>query len=295
MDTNVLKHFIILAKTLSYTKAAEELEKSESVISRQIARLEQELGLRLFDRKGRSITLTPQGKVLADGVKDLFDRFDLILDEAKAIQNGSRGILRFGVINEQLLQTDTIDIINGFKRKYPDIFWELISTNTCEMIEHFTSGEVDFVFGALFDFDYLDDVETVQSSFSDKHLVIPATHPMASRDPMSLSLNDFRDDVFLFSREQAEHLGELKALCEDFGFRLKYAFAPQESGVINLIVLSEGITISDATHFIKEDKNLRIIPLPELGKLKTGFIRRKNSTNPCIDLFFDYLRAVLGR
>ena len=295
MDTTVFKHFLMLAKTLSYTKAAEELEKSESVISRQITRMEEELGLRLFERRGRNITLTPQGRVLADGLKDIFTRYDLVLDEARAIQKGSKGVLRLGVINEQLLQADTINIINGFRKKYPDIYWELISTNTCEMIEHFTSGEVDIVFGALIDFDTLDEVEAVQTSQPDKHLIIPGTHPMASRDPLSLSLNDFRDDVFLFSKEQAEHIGELEALCEDFGFQIKYAFAPQESGVINMIMLSEGITVSDSTHFIKEDSNLKIIPLPELGKLQTGFIRKKDNMNPSTELFFGYLFSVTGR
>ena len=64
MDLRVLRYFLTVAKEQSFTKAAEQLNLTQPTLSRQLAALEEELGAKLFDRGGRSITLTGEGVLL---------------------------------------------------------------------------------------------------------------------------------------------------------------------------------------------------------------------------------------
>ena len=64
MNLRVLRYFLTVAKEQSFTKAAEQLNLTQPTLSRQLAALEEELGAKLFDRGGRSITLTGEGVLL---------------------------------------------------------------------------------------------------------------------------------------------------------------------------------------------------------------------------------------
>lgn len=64
MELRVLRYFLMVAKEQSFTKAAEQLNITQPTLSRQLAALEDELGAKLFNRGGHSITLTNEGLLL---------------------------------------------------------------------------------------------------------------------------------------------------------------------------------------------------------------------------------------
>src|SRR3954467_4215570 len=71
-DVHQLKSFLAVAENLSFTRAAETLFLTQSAVSHQVAALERSLGAALFDRRGRSVALTPAGRVLADRAKRVY-------------------------------------------------------------------------------------------------------------------------------------------------------------------------------------------------------------------------------
>ena len=73
MNFSQIKCFLAAADCLSFTKAAERLYLSQPVLSRQIASMEDELGIELFIREKKSIRLTPAGEVMAEGLAQLAD------------------------------------------------------------------------------------------------------------------------------------------------------------------------------------------------------------------------------
>ena len=89
MDTRVthlkaIHYFAVASKTLSYTKAAQELFVSQAAVSQQIRLLEEHLGNKLFYRAGRDMQLTTQGHILAEYLGDAFDLIGKGLDRVKA-------------------------------------------------------------------------------------------------------------------------------------------------------------------------------------------------------------------
>ena len=89
--------FEAAARTHSFARAAEELNLSQSAVSRQIAQLEQNIGFPLFHRVGRRVTLTPAGQFYAERVGEAMTRLLAAAGEAIAFEEGG-GILRLGVL-----------------------------------------------------------------------------------------------------------------------------------------------------------------------------------------------------
>ena len=83
MDLRVLHYFLTVAKEQSFTRAAAQLHITQPTLSRQLAALEGELGTVLFDRGGRSITLTDEGILLKRRALEIIDLEDKIIDEFK--------------------------------------------------------------------------------------------------------------------------------------------------------------------------------------------------------------------
>lgn len=73
MELRVLKYFLAVAREENITRAAEQLHVSQPAVSRQIAQLEEELGIRAFERKGKRVTLTEEGRLLRRRAQEMLD------------------------------------------------------------------------------------------------------------------------------------------------------------------------------------------------------------------------------
>lgn len=84
---NSIRSFVVVARAGSFTKAADQLHVTQGAVSQQIAKLEDELGQRLFDRNGRSLSLTMAGQRLFRGVSRSIDRIDAEANAARSKQH----------------------------------------------------------------------------------------------------------------------------------------------------------------------------------------------------------------
>ena len=96
---SALVAFEAAARHLSFTRAAEELFLTQGAISRQVAALEEQLGIPLFARTGRTVALTPAGAAYAARLGPLLDRLEAVTEELEAFQGAG------GVLNVALLPT----------------------------------------------------------------------------------------------------------------------------------------------------------------------------------------------
>ena len=96
MDLRVLRYFLMVAKEQSFTKAARQLNITQPTLSRQLAALEEELGVRLFDRGGHSITLTSEGQLLKRRALEIVDLEDKIVSEFKGGNESVEGTVTIG-------------------------------------------------------------------------------------------------------------------------------------------------------------------------------------------------------
>src|SRR5215210_1655307 len=96
MELRALRYFQFVAKLRSFSKAAVHLRVAQPAVSRQIQKLENELGVPLFTRKGRGIELTGAGSVLLQRARSLLGQVGQIVDEVRTNSGATSGTITVG-------------------------------------------------------------------------------------------------------------------------------------------------------------------------------------------------------
>lgn len=144
MEIRQLNTFIHVAQFQSFSKAAEHLGYSQSAVTVQIRLLEQELGTRLFDRMGKQIMLTAQGKqflVSANRILYEVNRTKLSMSDDDEYKNP----LRIGTI-ESLCTAKLPPIIRYFREHHPKVAIQITTASPEELIEMMQHNELDLIY-----------------------------------------------------------------------------------------------------------------------------------------------------
>jgi DNA-binding transcriptional LysR family regulator len=97
MELRNLKYFVVVAKEMSFRRASDRLHGAQSAVSRRIQDLEVELGVQLFEREGKRITLSAAGRVFAQESRRILDELTQASDRVRLIARGTEGTLRIGL------------------------------------------------------------------------------------------------------------------------------------------------------------------------------------------------------
>ena len=141
MELTQLKYFQAMAKCHHFTQAAEEMAVSQSALSRSIQKLEQELGVTLFERHGRTSELTEAGQKFLFHVDRVIRELALAEQEIE-LDNGGAGVVHLSFLHS-LGDTFLPLILRQFHERYPHIDVKLNQQNSSMLSEQLTSGETD--------------------------------------------------------------------------------------------------------------------------------------------------------
>jgi len=128
MNIDALKVFLEVALLGSFAATARKLQQDPSSVSRSIATLEEELGIRLFQRSTRRLELTEAGEIYLNRIKPLIDEFDHALDDAHQVSSGLVGTLKI-TTSVSFGQAILLPLLIEFKKQYPNIKLELLLTD----------------------------------------------------------------------------------------------------------------------------------------------------------------------
>ena len=129
IDASLLRHFIAVARTGSFTDAAERIHASRPVLTRSVKRLEDQVGTRLFDRTTRSVRLTAAGEGLLTEAEAMLDRLAVAADRARRIGQGEPVSLKIGICpSAEPIKLQLGKAIQDFRAQWPDVEIKLTSS-----------------------------------------------------------------------------------------------------------------------------------------------------------------------
>lgn len=143
MELRTLRYFLEVAKEENMSKAAKQLHLSQSTLSKQLKRMEEELGKRLFIRHSFSMELTEGGRLLKKRAQDLISMADKITEEFSSLDDGIGGNIYFGCAESYQVRY-LARFIKGFKSRYPDFHYHITSGDTEQVTEKLDQGLFDF-------------------------------------------------------------------------------------------------------------------------------------------------------
>lgn len=142
MELRVLNYFLVAAREENFTRAAEQLHVTQPTLSRQIADLEQELGVKLFTRSNHNIILTEDGMILKRRAQELLALADKTKNDFLYKEENLEGTITIG--SGEFLSTRVLtEGIAAFCQKHPLIRYELYSGNAGNVKEGMERGLVD--------------------------------------------------------------------------------------------------------------------------------------------------------
>jgi len=189
MDVSLrqVRSFLTVARVKSFTGAASILNVTQPALTMQIRRLEEALGVTLFDRDTRSVELTRVARDLIPAFERTLQDFDAALESARDIATQTRGIVRLAAL-PSVAAGVLPDAILGFRGKRPNVIFDLRDVIAGQVLSLVQSEQVDF--GVMGGTIKAPDVETVFEAQDRLHVVYPRGHPIArvkTITPASLS------------------------------------------------------------------------------------------------------------
>jgi len=143
MNTRQMQYAVLLSQTLNISQAAEELDISQPALSKQIISLENELGVRLFDRSTTPLTLTPAGEVFVAKAQELLFEEDILLKTMERYRSGESGKLTIGISPFRSLYLMP-GLVRKFKEKYPSVRVTLAEYGRTQLHKGIFEGLYDF-------------------------------------------------------------------------------------------------------------------------------------------------------
>ena len=138
-----IRIFDSVARYQSHTRAAEKLYMTQPAVSMQMKQLEENLGIDLFERQGRSLALSDSGKKLRIYTNKIIDAFESMIDYVDKIKGCHTGHLTISVATTA--NHFTTRILSDFSEKYPEITISLDVTNRQSILQQLDNFEPDLV------------------------------------------------------------------------------------------------------------------------------------------------------
>ena len=148
MDLRHVRTFVTVAEVGTVSKAAERLHVAQPALSRQIANLEDELGLKLFDRVGRRLMLTSEGERLLNDCRGLLNYARAVGEQALVLRRGNVGVLRVWS-SPHLIEGIFPEFLRHYAARYPNVHVRLVDAVGPQVLEMLERGEIHLAQSAV--------------------------------------------------------------------------------------------------------------------------------------------------
>ena len=245
MELRHLRYFQALAEELNFSRAADRVHVVQSALSKQIATLEQELGVRLFHRTSRGVELTQAGKELQERINRILPTLNEALDITRLTASGDLGRLEIGYI-AAAMWTVLPPLLKAHRRRHPKILFRLHELPMAgERLDPLLDGSLDAaIVRPIARFRTLTFQPLVREQFV---AVLPADHPLTAQD--AIDLTALADERFvLMSQTAYPEAHELfQQACLDAGFTPKISDQGDSPNALYMVACGFGVALAPAS------------------------------------------------
>lgn len=286
MEIQQLYYYMELCKQKNFTEAGYACNMTQGALSKQIRKLENELGITLIRRNTRKFELSKEGEIFLFYAKKMTGTYEEMLKNVQKNQEIKIGCMPV------LAPYHFARLVADFRKEYPDIKLVIDERIASEIQEN--SDRYDFL---ILRENMMEDQKKFRfSPLYDDELcaVLYEKHPLYGRD--RLQLKELKDDVFIFPERGSGSYEVFYKSCEKAGFEPKIAFEfPQANTIMSFVSEGVGVTITFSTVY-REAKcaGVKMIPLEdELHSVISLFYRKNKPLDYAKKQFLNYVREHL--
>ena len=295
MDFSHLNYFRTVARHGNLTRAAEELYISQPGLSRYLSRLEEELGVPLFERRKGKITLNTYGQLFLANVNLAFDQLEQGVASVRQLYSKDQNVLAVACSIEDFL----IDRLKEFSPRHPEIGIRQYTGSSAEIEAKLLQRTLDLAICAH----PLQNtaIRYERLSHCPYVLICHEDNPLAAGG--SVYLSQAADQVFICENSRLDRR-RLTALCAAAGFQPKVSHEIENGYILfNLLQENHGVALVPLAYYLKIERHfpghrLRALKIADeqapVSEIGVAYLPEQNESNS-VAMFLHYLRAWAGQ
>lgn len=285
------RYFLALACELNFHNAADRLNISQPGLSRQIKQMEDRLGVPLFHRTQRTVSLTKAGEYLQNEVQHVLNHLQITHDQLRQINNGQLGEIRIGFLGSAM-QKVIPEILLRLNDEYPNIHTSLEEMSNNQQVEAILKDKLDIGFVRMPDIP--DEIVKQDIRIDHFSLVVPEDH-FLTVDTFK-SINQAAHEQFiLFSSDYSPHYYQtIISIFKDAGFQPRISHKSVHAQTIFKLV-EQGLGLAVIPHSLQYgfDLKIRFIDIPHIPQKTTlSAIWKKENRNTCLPYFLKAMNSI---
>lgn len=287
MDFRRLRYFVAVAEERNFSRAAERLHIAQPGLSNQVKQLEEDIGVRLFDRSNRGVRLTEAGKLLLEETQQMYAQMEGALRMIQRVGHGEVGRLTLGFVPSAFNEI-LPPLLRTFQEAFADVELLLREMNPDQLVQSLRGENIDVAFM------YLpvenDDLDCRPVSREPLVVALPEKHPLAGE--VEIDVRRLAEEHFVLPARY--HTPGLRArvmdVCREAGFVPKAVQREEwlmQTTIVGLVASNVGIALMPASL----ERNLRrsgVVYKPIEGTPPTvemGIVWRQDDGSPVLQSF----------
>jgi len=247
MENRYIREFVSLAEICNFQETAETMHVSQSALSKHIKKIEEELGVPLFDRSTRAIKLNVYGIEFLKYAKPIAQLCNDYESAIYALRMGSDDKLSIG-FQARLGQYGILEMISDFSQLHPYINLNMNESN--RPMELLRSKQCDFIFAAEYE-PRDNDINQLLYRIDNLVAVFPLDHPLAKEN--QVTIEQLREEVFVMHEDipgnTSMETRKFLKICFEAGFEPKIAMTVSfTSNIVRLVGKGVGIAVMNRIH-----------------------------------------------
>lgn len=239
MELKQLEYFLAVSSTKSFTRAAEQLYISQPSVTAAIKKLEEELGLILFDRNKKQVTLTNEGKIFHSHICVVMEDISKATQKAAELKNLSDGVIKLGVSPLTCLSNASF-LLAKFHNMFPALNFDFVEGNSDALKKLLADDKIDLAL--LLDDANIGDFEFAPVSREELKVYLPVFHHLSTRE--KIAFKELRQELFILPRKDCAYRSILTRLFTANKINERVVFESNYPQIVqNLIISGCGISI----------------------------------------------------
>jgi len=238
-----LECFLATAEELSFTRAAERLHLAQPPLSRHIRNLEEKLGVVLFERTKRKVTLTVGGEAFREEARDILTRVRRAGEAARRASAGETDRLGIGFVSA-VLSPELVEVFTRFRRRSPGVRLDLRDRLPADQMALLEREELDLGFVGVAPEKCPSGIELVEWREEPLMAFFPAGHELAGAE--RVRWEDLAEEAFVMISAEAApaYTAHVRRLCHEVGFRPRVVQeARRAQAVAAMTVAGSGVSV----------------------------------------------------
>lgn len=294
MTFNQINYFLTIAKHLNFTQAASELFVAQSTLSRSMAALEAEIGVKLLQRDFHNVTLTAAGELMYCEMEKIMAEIGIVVHRVQAVANNEDNKLTIGILAGQEVDSSVLFALKKLSDDFPDFDLEIRKMLHQELVDELKANKLDIAETVISVDDVFDDeIGCLVIERSNIYLAARTDDLLWKKSP---TISDIDGRVLLVPPDY--HMGavSIPQLIKNAQVNALLKVTSDMESQSLWVEAGMGVTLCNKRHVICSSKNLKPIAVAQMNELPEvciALLWNKNCHPPILDSMLNYLQLDL--